>query len=254
MSAACEQSKQKHWLVKATSGERFAVGKSLPKRSGAVPLGCHEQINKRALIGRVQYPTGSRGGKPPSVNGALATNSWNLVLHYYVLPDHRQSSAVAFMVRFALKSSTTMFFLNSRSSCWIFLLCANLYIEMIFQWCDAKSSWNFLSIGAGELFVGTRSTESCSRVLLINAGVCVSQVGLDVLVQMTTYNYMYNKTIRNDRPSPAMMHMWRHNARFHNNPRLTVWQLWRILLKISSWIRILITLDEDRGTGIILLV
>ena len=44
-SEACEQSKQKHWLVKRTSGERFSIGKSLPKRSGMVPLGCQAEIN-----------------------------------------------------------------------------------------------------------------------------------------------------------------------------------------------------------------
>ena len=52
MTAACERSKA---LVKGTSGERFPVGKLLPKRSGAVPLGCHAEINKILLIGQVLY-------------------------------------------------------------------------------------------------------------------------------------------------------------------------------------------------------
>ena len=59
-TAACHQSKQKRWLVNSTSGERFLVGKSLPKRSGAVQFGCHAEITKSALIGQEGYRAGSR--------------------------------------------------------------------------------------------------------------------------------------------------------------------------------------------------
>ena len=42
--------------------ERYPAGKSLQKQSGAVPLGCHAEINKSALIGQVhdtaRYPAG----------------------------------------------------------------------------------------------------------------------------------------------------------------------------------------------------
>ena len=55
-------SKQKRWLVKSTSGEGYPARKSLQKRSSAVPLGCHAEINKSALIGQVhdtaRYPAG----------------------------------------------------------------------------------------------------------------------------------------------------------------------------------------------------
>ena len=47
------------WADWSTSGERFPVEKSLPKRSGVVPLGCHAEINKRLLIGQVRNRAGS---------------------------------------------------------------------------------------------------------------------------------------------------------------------------------------------------
>ena len=53
------------------TGEQFAIGKMLPKRSGGVPFGCHAEIHKRLLIGQMRYRAGSRRRKLPIVNGLL---------------------------------------------------------------------------------------------------------------------------------------------------------------------------------------
>ena len=71
-------SKRKHRLVKSTSGERYPTGKSLQKQSGAVPLGCHAEINKSVLIGQVRDTARYPAGITPSVNGPLhgKDSSW----------------------------------------------------------------------------------------------------------------------------------------------------------------------------------
>ncbi len=52
------KSKQKRRLVRRAVSRH--VAKSCPKRLGAVPLGCHAEINKSALIGQQRYRAGSR--------------------------------------------------------------------------------------------------------------------------------------------------------------------------------------------------
>ena len=63
--------KQKRWLVKRTAGRRNTAGISLWKRSSAIPLGCHAEINKSALIGQVRNTARYTAGITPSVNGPL---------------------------------------------------------------------------------------------------------------------------------------------------------------------------------------
>ena len=55
-----------------------------------------------------------------------------------------------------------------------------------------------------------------------------------------------NKAIVDNRPSLAITHMWRHNACFHYNERLTSWRTYfdGIFYPISQWWRRLDSLDK----------
>ena len=71
-----------------------------------------------------------------------------------------------------------------------------------------------------------------------------------------------NKAIRDDRPSLAMTHIWRHDTCFRHNALLTSWRTLMAYFVLSpngeeslnQFFPIQIILDEDRATGIILLV
>ena len=67
-----DNSKTKALIGQVHDTARDPAGISLWKRSSAVPLGCHAEINKSALIGQVRDTARYPAGITPSVNGPLA--------------------------------------------------------------------------------------------------------------------------------------------------------------------------------------
>ena len=66
-----DNSKTKALIGQVHDTARDPAGISLWKRSSAVPLGCHAEINKSALIGQVRDTARYPAGITPSVNGPL---------------------------------------------------------------------------------------------------------------------------------------------------------------------------------------
>ena len=61
-------------MVKSTAGERYPAGKSLPKRSSAVPLGCHAQAKIKIADWTSGIPRDIPLRIPSNVNGPLRSS------------------------------------------------------------------------------------------------------------------------------------------------------------------------------------